>query len=67
MVAEQGKYCAKCGSDNRKMGKLYRKGTLDNILFHEDDAPRMSFKKEVAALTCMDCGYIELFLSHFEL
>ncbi len=58
--------CPKCGSPERKRGKIYEKGTLYDIRFKADEAPELSFKENVAALACSKCGYIELYLAKHE-
>jgi len=54
--------CPKCGSDGRKQGALYKKGTLDRISFLADDEPRLAFKRPVHAIACSSCGFIEFYI-----
>jgi hypothetical protein len=54
--------CPKCGSDLRREGALYKKGTLDPISFLADDDPRLALKKPVRAIACSNCGFVEFYL-----
>jgi predicted nucleic-acid-binding Zn-ribbon protein len=58
--------CPKCGSPKRESGKVYQQGTLYDIRFKADSASELSLKKQVAALACQQCGYIELYLYPFD-
>lgn len=55
--------CPKCGSAERERGKVYEQGTLNDVRFKANAAPGLSRKKQVAAVACLKCGYIELYLS----
>ena len=55
--------CPKCGSVERERGKVYEQGSLNDVRFKADAAPGLSLKKRVAAVACLECGYIEFYLS----
>jgi predicted nucleic-acid-binding Zn-ribbon protein len=54
--------CPKCGSADRREGKLFPRGENRDVGYRDDDAFILSFKKRVTALACLSCGHIELFL-----
>lgn len=58
--------CPKCSSKERVRGKIYERGTLNDIRFKADEASGLSFKEPLAALACSKCGYIEFYLSGLE-
>ncbi len=60
-------HCPRCDSLNREKGMLYRSGTNERSKFRADDAAPLSFKKDVAAVACLKCGFIELYLEEHEL
>jgi len=55
--------CPKCGKMRWEEGRLYKRGSLEDIRFRAVDAPPLSMKKRVEARVCQACGYIELRLS----
>jgi predicted nucleic-acid-binding Zn-ribbon protein len=55
--------CPKCGSTERERGRIYEAGRVTDIRFKADAAPVFSYKKQVSALACSKCGYIEFYLS----
>ena len=57
--------CPKCGSTERERGRVYEAGQLQDVRFKADSASLLSFKKEVAAVACSKCGYIEFYLSEY--
>jgi predicted nucleic-acid-binding Zn-ribbon protein len=58
--------CPKCGSTEWERGKVYEQGGLTEIRFKADAASVFSFKKELAALACAKCGYVEFHISDHE-
>ena len=58
--------CPKCGSTERERGRVYEAGKLTDIRFKADDAPAFSYKKQVDAVACSKCGYIEFYLSDLD-
>jgi len=54
--------CPKCGSTEREPGRVYPRGSLTDIRFKADSESDLSFKKQVAALACPQCGFIELYI-----
>lgn len=59
--------CPKCGSTKLEFGRLFRKGTLEDVRFRSESAAPLSFKKEILARACLNCGNIELGLRPEEL
>jgi predicted nucleic-acid-binding Zn-ribbon protein len=55
--------CPKCGSPERVRGKIFQQGTIADVRFKADDAPALSLKKQMEALACQKCGFIEFFLA----
>lgn len=55
--------CPKCGSTERKGGRIYQAGTVYGLRFKSDAATFPSFGEDVAAVACPKCGYVELHLS----
>ena len=52
--------CPKCGMSRWDVGKLFKRGALEDIRFRADSAPSLSTKKRVEARVCQGCGHIEL-------
>jgi predicted nucleic-acid-binding Zn-ribbon protein len=55
--------CPKCGANDRQHGKIYEKGSLNDIRFKADAAGALTLKKQLIALACSQCGCVEFFLA----
>ena len=58
--------CPKCDSTEREPGKLYEVGSLRDVRFKSDADSAFVLKKQVVAVACTACGYLELFLTEPE-
>ncbi len=54
--------CPKCGSMERELGQIFVRSTHWDIAFKADSASMFRRKKQIEALACSACGYLELFL-----
>jgi predicted nucleic-acid-binding Zn-ribbon protein len=55
--------CPKCGSLERERGRVYEPGTFNDIRFQAFGESQWHFKKQVTALACSKCGYVEFYLT----